>query len=267
MEEKLVPSQKFSIRDLLRNENSSSTLTTQATINSHASLPNSESQTKGPRYSGPFRPLSNKNMPELSVLHENSADEDVIESLLPSMSEANENIENKENHSRDLNALSTSPSQGSIKKDNHEIIEMEEDIKSYASSKSEVFYDAQSELSSVETLTNDILTKNEVSTNLHPPLQRRRGRDESNFDVSFYNNVINSKKEIQTSDEKDSATLRKKNKPNRTVSFSNASRRWSQLRSANKISSNFSRKSKRQSSSSTSRDEVDHEGVQLRRKR
>ena len=197
-------------------------------------------------------------MAELSILHENSGDEDAIESLLPSLSETVQNTDNKENHFCDLNALSTSPSQGEIKKQNHETFEMEEDIKSYASSKSEVFYDAQSSLGSVDTITNEVIIS-------HPPLERTRGRDESNFDASFYNKVINTKKEVQIIDAPDMNS--KKKSTRRTVSFSNASKRWTQLRSANRISSNFPRISKRQSSIDNPRDEVDHEGVELRRNR
>ena len=218
-------------------------------------MPNTESQTKGPRYSGPFRPLSNKNMPELSILHEDSNDEEVTETLLPSASDVTSNAGCKDNYSHDINVLPTSPIHGEIKKENKET---EEDIKSYASSKSEIFFDAQEELSSIETLTNEI-------TNSHLPLQRRRGRDESNFDESFYNKVLQTKNEMPTTDERDVTS--KKINTRRTVSFSNASRRWSQLRSANKISSNFSKRSKRQSSTSNSIDEVEMEGVQLRKKR
>merc|ERR1712126_358708 len=99
------------------------------------------------------------------------------------------NTENKENHFCDLNVLPTSSSLGEIKKQNHETIEVEEDIKSYASSKSEVFYDAQSSLGSVDTITNEVIIS-------HPPLERTRGRDESNFDDPFNNKVISTKKEV-----------------------------------------------------------------------
>ena len=254
----MIQSLKNTIGDRLLNKASSFPLTTQATVDSHPSVPKSDSNSKGPRFSGPFRPISGKNVAELSILHENSGDEDANESLLPSPSEIDQNTENKENHSCDLNLLSTSPSQGEIRKQNHETIEMEEDIKSYASSKSEVFYDAQSSLGSVDTITNEVIDS-------HPPLERTRGRNESNFDVSFYNKVINTKKEAQITVEQDMNS--KKKSTRRTVSFSNASKRWTQLRSANRISSNFSRISKRQSSISNPRDEVDHEGVELRRNR
>ena len=218
----------------------------------------SASQNQSLRYSGPFRPISIKNVQELSILHETSADADVNESLLPSIPEIDQGADDKENQSHILNASTEPSSQGETKKDIHETIEMEEDIKSYASSKSEVFYDAQSSLSSIETISNEV-------TNSHPPLQRRRGRDESNFDKSFYDKVMNTKKDILIPEDKD-PTLKKKNN-RRTVSFSNASKRWSQLRSVNRISSNFSRISKRQSSTANPRDEVDHEEVQLRRER
>ena len=254
----MIQSQKNTIGDRLLNKASSFPLTTQATVDSHPSVPKSDSHSKGPRFSGPFRPISSKNVAELSILHENSGDEDANESLLPSASEIDQNTENKENRFCDLNVLSTSPSQGEIRKQNHETIEMEEDIKSYASSKSEVFYDAQSSLGSVETIQNE-------GTDYHPPLERTRGRDGSSFDVSFYNKVMNTRKEAQIPVESDMNS--KKKSTRRTVSFSNASKRWTQLRSANRISSNFSRISKRQSSIDNPRDEVDHEGVELRRNR
>ena len=212
----MIQIQNNTIGDRLLNKASSFPLTTQATVDSQPSVPKSDSHSKGPRFSGPFRPISSKNVAELSILHENSGDEDANESLLPSPSDIDRNTENKVNHFCDLNVLSTSASQGEIKKQNDETIEMDEDIKSYASSKSEVFFDAQSSLDSVETISNEVV-------NSHPPLERSRGRDESNFDSSLYNKVVNTKKEVQIIDEPDMKS--KKKSTRRTVSFSNASKK------------------------------------------
>ena len=251
---------------------SSSILTHQALISSSPHKSYSDIQAKGPRFSDPLRPISNtsKHGPVLGILEEDSMDES-NDALLISNSEII-TTENERNSTSDKMIPSSLPIQKEIVNETHEtmqqtitttprIIEAEEDIRSLrslVSSKSEVFYDAKEELS--QSMSQETLGKNE---NDSQDLRRRCGRDESNFDESYYGKTTKHKEDH--TDEVDTVIKKKNNR--RAVSFSKASRRWSQLRTTNRISSNLSRISKRQSNVSNSKTQIEEEEVQLRRKR
>ena len=132
----------------------------------------------------------------------------------------------------------------------------EDDIKSIKSGKSEVFYDAQEDFSSITSVeNNDADSKS---------LLRRCARDESNFGDSFYGGTekLSSANGYDNLRQKDNIDAASKKKSTR-VSFSQATRRWSQLRSVRKVSNSFTRASKRQSNS-THQNEGE---VELRKKR
>ena len=116
----------------------------------------------------------------------------------------------------------------------------EDDIRSIKSGKSEVFYDAQEDFSSVTSVeNNDADSKS---------LLRRSARDESNFGDSFFgqSEKLSSANGYNNLLQKDNIDAVLKKKSTR-VSFSQATRRWSQLRSVRKVSTSFTRANKRQS--------------------
>ena len=240
-------------------QNTSSTLVTQALINtSHQNVSSSsEFQAKGSRrYSDPLRSLSNvhKFEPNLSVLQEISLDEANDAELLSNLKRCSLEKENKSiSNQTCLSSLSTQENKSinSIEMKPQTLIsscsEAEEDIKSV---NSEIFHDAEEDLLNDETVENE----NELKI-----LRRRCGRDESNLSRPVLDRALDN----EHTDEPDNVS--KKKHTTRTVSFSKSSRRWSQLRSVNKSNSRFSRIS-RKLSISGAKDGLEEE-VELRRKR
>ena len=235
-------------------QSTTSTLSTQALINtSPHDVQFSERQSKGLRHSDPLRPSSNINKfePNLSVLPETSFDETNENLLLSNSKQGSVESENKYIHNQkclsDQENNLLIPTQAKHQPSISPCLEAEEEIKSV---KSEVFFDAEEELPGAEKVENEREIKH---------LQRRCGRDESNFSRSLLRKLSQG----ESTDETD-RTSKQKNTL-RNVSFSKASRRWSQLRSARKMSLRLSRLSRRQSTLEGTDGSDDN--VELRRKR
>lgn len=201
--------------------NKPSTLLTQAIINM------SSQPSKSLRHSNPTISISSayKFEPSLSVVDEKSAGD--ADGSFPHSGLNSSLLEDKtsstENTSPSLPAIQATKSIAPTEGESPicTISQVEEDTKSV---KSEVFFDAE------ESLPLEIPEQEQESK----LIRRRKGRDESNFSLSFLGKTLNS----DNTDESDSVS--KKRNASRNVSFSQGSRRWSRLRSVTKSTSRFS---------------------------
>ena len=225
-------------------KSTSSTLVTQAIVSTTNNVSALELKVEPlatrSRYSEPLRSLSHvpKFEPNLAVLQETPVDE-INDAFI--LSNSKSGLIEKENklisNSKCLSSIENEETKSvkSVQMKNQTLIsfcsEAEEDIKSI---KSEVFFDAEEELSQLKTTENEIESKP-----LQIKISRRCGRDESSVPVPVLRTEIHN----EETDEPD--TVSKKKNSRRTVSFSKASRRWSQLRSVNKSNSRFSRISRK----------------------
>ena len=244
-------------------ENDLPSVTTKALVTSSRKLSYSDTQAKGSRYP---RHSSNTNrvQSDLPPVSEDPIDEETNDVLSPLNSELNsfgiQNVPRCEdknlNSCEDKNSTSCQNDEQKQQDTVCPAVMTEDDIKSIKSGKSEVFYDAQEDFSSITSVeNNDADSKS---------LLRKCARDESNFGDSFYGGTekLSSANGYDNLRQKDNIDAASKKKSTR-VSFSQATRRWSQLRSVRKVSNSFTRASKRQSNS-THQNEGE---VELRKKR
>ena len=244
-------------------ENDLPSVTTKALVTSSRKLSYSDTPTKGSRYP---RHSSNTNRvhSDLPPVSEYPIDEETNDVLSQLNSELNldgiQNVPECEDKNLNLCEDKNSTSCQNVEQKQQDTVFpaalAEDDIKSIKSGKSEVFYDAHEDFSSIQSVEiNDADSKS---------LLRRCARDESNFGDSFYGGTeklssANGYNNLRQNDNTDAASKKKSTR----VSFSQATRRWSQLRSVRKVSTSFTRASKRQSNS-TDQNEAE---VELRKKR
>ena len=238
-------------------------VTTKALVTSSRKLSYLDTPAKDSRYS---RHSSNTNrvQSDLATVSEDPIDEETNDALSQLNSELNsygiQNVlgceDNNLNSCEDKKSTSCQNDEQREKDTVCPAVMAEDDIKSIKSGKSEVFYDAQEDFSSIASVEiNDADSKS---------LLRRCARDESNFGDSFYGHSEKRSSENGFNNlcQKDNIDAVTKKKSTR-VSFSQATRRWSQLRSVRKVSTSFTRASKLQSNS-THQNEAE---VELRKKR
>ena len=244
-------------------ENDLPSVTTKALVTSSRKLSYSDTPAKGSRYP---RHSSNTNRvhSDLPPVSEDPVDEETSDVISQLNSELNsygiQNVPECEDKNLNLCEDKNSTSCQNVEQKQQDTVYpavmIEDDVKSIKSGKSEVFFDAQEDFSSITSVeNNDADSKS---------LLRRCARDESNFVDSCYG-----QSEKRSSDngynnlrQKDNIDAVSKKKSTR-VSFSQATRRWSQLRSVRKVSTSFARASKRQSNSTLQNEE----DVELRKKR
>ena len=245
-------------------ENDLPSVTTKALVTSSRKPSYSDTPAKGsryPRHSSNTNRVQSDHLPPVS---EDPIDEETNDVLSPLNSELNsfgiQNVPRCEdknlNSCEDKNSTSCQNDEQKRQDTVCPAVMTEDDIKSIKSGKSEVFYDAQEDFSSITSVeNNDADSKS---------LLRRCARDESNFGDSFYGGTekLSSANGYDNLRQKDNIDAASKKKSTR-VSFSQATRRWSQLRSVRKVSTSFTRASKRQSNS-THQNEGE---VELRKKR